>query len=90
MTSDWRESGVAFIRMLGERTMLRVLGIGERQVLRNFFDGERLKAIPSQQKKRRIVLKWLAGRFQPGLRYSERQVNDLIRKHHPDFAALRR
>jgi DNA-binding transcriptional ArsR family regulator len=62
----------------------------ERLVLRNFFDGERLKEIPVNLSKRLVVLAWLAERFEPGRRYPEREVNEIITRHHPDYAALRR
>jgi len=59
-------------------------------VLEHFIDHGRLTAIPVQRKKRMIVLRWLVEEFQPGLRYPEREVNRIITRHHPDFAALRR
>ncbi len=62
----------------------------ERKVLRDFFDGERLKEIPASRKKRLVVLKWLASRFEPGVSYPERQVNEILRRHHEDAATLRR
>lgn len=62
----------------------------ERKVLRDFFEGERLKEIPASRKKREIVLRWLANRFEPGRRYSEREVNEILKRHHPDSATLRR
>jgi hypothetical protein len=62
----------------------------ERKVLKDFFEGDRLKEIPASRKKREVVLKWLAERFTPGERYPEPRVNELIGKHHPDFATLRR
>jgi DNA-binding transcriptional ArsR family regulator len=62
----------------------------ERKVLRGFFAGERLKEIPAGRKKRRIVLRWLAERFEPGVRYSEREVNEILARSHPDTATLRR
>lgn len=62
----------------------------ERKVLEDFFEAERLKEIPASRKKREVVLRWLAERFQPGRRYPEREVNELIKRHHPDFATLRR
>jgi DNA-binding transcriptional ArsR family regulator len=62
----------------------------ERKVLRDFFEGERLKEIPAARKKREIVLRWLARRFDPGVRYSEREVNEILGRHHPDTATLRR
>lgn len=62
----------------------------ERKVLEDFFEGERLKEIPASRKKREVVLKWLAGRFEPEQRYPEARVNEVIKQHHPDFATLRR
>lgn len=62
----------------------------ERKVLRNFFVGERLKEIPVSRKKRHAILKWLAAKFAPGVRYPEAQVNEIIKRHHPDYATLRR
>jgi hypothetical protein len=62
----------------------------ERKVLRDFFEGERLKEIPASRKKRGVVLRWLAGRFEPGRRYPEAEVNALLQRHHPDSASLRR
>jgi hypothetical protein len=62
----------------------------EKKVLRDFFDGERLKEIPASRKKREVVLRQLATKFKPGKRYTERQVNQVLLQHHPDPATLRR
>jgi len=62
----------------------------ERAVLGNFFEGERLKEIPASHKKRDVVLDWLAERFTPGIAYPEAAVNEIIKRHHPDSATLRR
>lgn len=62
----------------------------ERTVLANFFDGERLREIPANLTKRQVILAWLAGRFEPGAQYPEREVNEIIKRHHPDASALRR
>ncbi|HUP86588.1 MAG TPA: DUF2087 domain-containing protein [Acidimicrobiales bacterium] len=59
-------------------------------VLRNFVSDGRLRQIPAGQGKRRVVLDWLARRFEPGKTYSERDVNLLCGLAHPDVAALRR
>jgi hypothetical protein len=61
-----------------------------RSVLTNFLDGERIKELPAGQTKRQIVLAWLAERFESGKRFPEREVNELIQRHHPDYAWLRR
>ena len=62
----------------------------ERKVLTTFIDGDRLTAIPVSHKKRLVILKWLAAKFEPGVRYPEAEVNEIIKRHHPDSAALRR
>jgi hypothetical protein len=65
-------------------------GTDEAKVLRAFVRGGQLVSIPTSRSKRLIVLDRLAQMFEPGLRYSERDVNDLLRPWHPDTAALRR
>ena len=62
----------------------------ERKVLRDFFNGMRLKEIPTSPKKRFVILKWLASQFEYGVYYKEAQVNDILQRHHEDFAYLRR
>jgi hypothetical protein len=63
----------------------------EDRVLENFVDvAGRLLSIPVQRKKRLAVLNWLVEDFQPGRLYAESEVNRLIARRHPDFAALRR
>ncbi|HEY7347245.1 MAG TPA: metalloregulator ArsR/SmtB family transcription factor [Ktedonobacterales bacterium] len=62
----------------------------ERKVLRDFFEGARLKEIPSSLKKRLVILRWLAAQFAPDRSYTEAEVNEIIQRHHPDTATLRR
>ncbi len=62
----------------------------ERKVLKDFFEGVRLKEIPASRKKRSVILKWLANQFEHGVLYSEAQVNEIIERHHEDTASLRR
>ncbi|HEU5375232.1 MAG TPA: metalloregulator ArsR/SmtB family transcription factor [Ktedonobacteraceae bacterium] len=62
----------------------------ERKVLRDFFEGPVLKEIPANHKKRSVVLRWLANLFEPDTRYTETQVNEIIKRHHPDTSTLRR
>ena len=59
-------------------------------VLRNFVSDGRLRQIPANRAKRRVVLDWLATRFEPGKTYPERDVNLLLGMAHADVAALRR
>jgi hypothetical protein len=63
----------------------------DARVLENFVDTDhRLVGIPAQHKKRMAILRWLAEDFQPGRRYPEAEVNQIISRRHPDFATLRR
>jgi hypothetical protein len=63
----------------------------ERKVLKDFITADgRLKAIPSQQKKLLIVLRHIVSKFEPGVQYPEKQVNEMLRRYHPDSASLRR
>lgn len=62
----------------------------EQKVLGRFFVGTRLVGIPAGDAKRRVVLERLAFEFEPGLRYSERQVNSALQIYHEDYATLRR
>ena len=63
----------------------------EARVLASFVtrDGA-LATIPASRRKRRIVLKWLADRFEGGRRYREGEVNEILQRHHWDCATLRR
>ena len=60
------------------------------RVLRTFLRGGRLVSIPTHRAKRLVILDRLAEEFDVGRRYSERQVNAILRRFHEDFAALRR
>ncbi|NGZ75214.1 DUF2087 domain-containing protein [Saccharibacillus alkalitolerans] len=60
-------------------------------VIRNFLDKEgRLKSIPSQLKKKLIVLEHLTGKLEPDRPYSESEINAFIRLYHDDYATIRR
>ncbi len=50
----------------------------------------RLKTIPAQRKKLEAVLRHIAKAFEPGTRYSEKQVNEILSRFHDDTATLRR
>jgi hypothetical protein len=62
----------------------------DEKVRGEFFEGLRLKKIPASRKKRDVILNWLAGQFEIGMRYPEKTVNEIIKRHHEDTATLRR
>ena len=61
-----------------------------KKVLDTFFEYGKLKSIPTQKKKERIVLEELVKAFEPNHRYSEREVNIILADYHDDFCTLRR
>jgi hypothetical protein len=60
------------------------------KVLRAFVRDGKLVSIPAHHGKRLVILDRLAQEFEPGRRYTERQVNAILRRWHDDTAALRR
>jgi len=66
------------------------LSTDQRDVLRNFVIDGRLSGIPVVRGKRLVVLDYVAGRFEPGRVYPERDVNFVLGMLHADYAALRR
>jgi hypothetical protein len=62
----------------------------EEQVLRSYFRGGRLREIPARHSKRQIVLSRLSLEFEVGDRYSEREVNETLKRFHHDYVSLRR
>jgi DNA-binding transcriptional ArsR family regulator len=65
-------------------------GSRDDAVLRRFIHNGRLLAMPAAHGKRLVVLDYLAGMFEPGRRYPEPEVNELLARYHPDYAMLRR
>lgn len=61
-----------------------------QRVIDTFFEYGKLKAIPAQRKKERIVLEVIAEAFEYDRIYSEREVNILIADFHDDFCTIRR
>ena len=63
----------------------------DERVLANFVghDG-RLRTIPTKLSKLLVVLDHLAQEFEPGQTYPESEVNEVLKRFHPDHAALRR
>src|SRR5690606_39197114 len=60
------------------------------KVLRAFVRDGRLTGLPTQQSRKRILLDVICQDFEPGRRYTEREVNAVLRAWHDDVASLRR
>jgi predicted transcriptional regulator len=62
----------------------------EATVLKSFVSEGRITSIPASRKKRFVILKWLAQKFDNDQDYSEKEINTLLKQHHEDCATLRR
>ena len=63
----------------------------DRKVLANFTDSEgRITAFPAQEKKHLALLRYVLKAFEPGVRYTEKQVNEILLHYNDDTATLRR
>lgn len=49
-----------------------------------------LKTVPAQRRKLQVILAYISQAFTPGVRYPEKQVNQILSRFHPDTATLRR
>jgi DNA-binding transcriptional ArsR family regulator len=63
----------------------------DQKVVKNYAnpDGS-LKSIPNQQKKLLAILHYIVRDFEPGRKYSEKEVNQILETYHTDYAFLRR
>lgn len=61
-----------------------------QRVINAFFAYGKLKSIPAQRKKERIVLEVIAEAFDFDRIYTEREVNIIIADYHDDFCTIRR
>jgi predicted transcriptional regulator len=63
----------------------------DRKVLATFSEPDgHFKAFPAQEKKYLVLLRHAVKAFEPDVRYSEKQVNEILSRFHPDTARLRR
>lgn len=62
----------------------------ERDILKRFFVGTRLKTIPARRKNLNVIVKWFAYRFEMGVTYSEKEVNEIIQRHYDDYAFFKK
>ena len=62
----------------------------EEKILNTFVKEGRLVRMPARQGKKLVILRWLVERFDPGVSYPERQVNEILQQVDPDYAMLRR
>lgn len=62
----------------------------EEKDLAKFIKNDCVVQLPVQPAKLRLVLGWLANKFQPAVEYPEKEVNELLKGHAIDHVTLRR
>jgi hypothetical protein len=62
----------------------------QARILRNFVEDGRLTTLPARAAQRRVVLHYLASRFDERVEYAETEVNELLSRFHDDYVSLRR
>ena len=62
----------------------------KKAVISNFFKYGRLTHIPTQRKKREIVLAEILKQFESDREYTEKKVNEIILRYHDDYCTIRR
>ncbi|KHE67150.1 metalloregulator ArsR/SmtB family transcription factor [Halobacillus sp. BBL2006] len=85
----------AILRIGDEEAMnkseLQVTDKEQTKVLNNFISRDgKLKSVPSQLKKKIVVLSYFVQGFEPGKTYEEKEVNEYIKTFFDDFATIRR
>jgi len=60
------------------------------KVLKNYLDDGRVKAFPSKEKKKLIILQYIIEKFERNKTYTEKEINDIIKGTIEDFVTVRR
>lgn len=62
----------------------------ECEIVRRFFAGTRLTAIPARRKHLEVIVKWFAQLFEADVIYHEQEVNEIIQRHYHDYAFFKK
>lgn len=63
----------------------------DRKVINTFCEPDgRIRQFPAQRKKFEAILSYVIQAFEPGVRYTEKQVNEILKNYSDDTATLRR
>lgn len=83
-------------RLLGKDSLPRLaddvdVDAFDRKVLATFTDADgRIVAFPAQQKKYLVLLRYVLSSLERGVRYPERELNEILKRFNDDTAQLRR
>lgn len=62
----------------------------DERILRTWVKNGRIVDIPAQEKKKQVVLRWLADQIDPDRRWTEREFSEWLSQFNEDYAFLRR
>lgn len=62
----------------------------EERVLRTWVKNGRIVDIPAQEKKKQILIRWVAGQIDPERRWTEKEFSEWLKQFNEDYAFLRR
>jgi len=62
----------------------------KENIIKNYIKNDKIINIPRAEKKKIIILQYLLQKFERNKRYTEKEVNEVIKSMHEDFATLRR
>lgn len=62
----------------------------EERVLRTWVKNGRIVGIPAQEKKKQILIRWLANQIDPQRRWTEKEFSEWLSGFNEDYATLRR
>lgn len=95
--SSKKEIREEFVKLHSGATMLderyEVTNSEQDQIIKTYFDTFeplKLKSFPTKEKRKIVVLRKISTIFQPGKKYSEIQINNILKEVYADIATLRR
>lgn len=62
----------------------------DKTIRERYFKGDNLTVIPKKGKNKLEVLEEIIAFFEVGKKYTEKEINEILKRIYPDFAILRR
>lgn len=90
LTASWYASHTSFSQGSEIACDERVFDEWECEIIRRFFAGTRLIAIPAGRKNLEIIVRWFAQLFEVDVVYQEKEVNEIIQRHYHDYAFFKK
>jgi len=86
---DWRIPEQSVLQWLEQHSNRNRITSKEK-VIKNFVKDDHIETLPAKKNKRKYLLEYILAQFEPNRSYTEEEVNNIISRHHQDFATVRR